>query len=118
MVGVGKRTLQTIQYGLENAASLHCARLAHTNRRYCDWENSESTTMPKENSINGGKENHDLYAVDKIIRHTDKGSSIKYFVRWYGYSKADDTAEPLYHIPQHFIDAYWRRIAKKKTKRV
>lgn len=43
------------------------------------------------------------------------GPDLRYVVRRYGYSEADNTAEAPYHIPQLFIDAYWRRLDKQKN---
>lgn len=57
------------------------------------------------------------YAVDRIVGHTGHGAERKYIVRWYGYTQAEDTAEPPSHIPPHFIQRYWTRVHRRMAKR-
>lgn len=39
-----------------------------------------------------------------------------YVVRCYWYSKVEDTTEPPHHVPQHFINVYWRQFDKLRKK--
>lgn len=51
------------------------------------------------------------YAVDCVVCHGE-GDKVRYIVRWYGHSIADDTVEPLEHIPEYFIIRYWCCVQK------
>lgn len=46
------------------------------------------------------------YAVDGIVRVIGKGNKVKYVVRWYGYTSADDTVEPPVHIPEQLFTGF------------
>lgn len=54
------------------------------------------------------------HVVHKTVRHVSFGPQLEYVVRWYGCSKADDTAMPPVHTPQYFIDTYWRQFDKRR----
>lgn len=41
--------------------------------------------------------------VDCIVYHLDRGSNVKYVVRWYGNVCTDITAEPPKHTLEHSI---------------
>lgn len=52
--------------------------------------------------------------------HINTKDGIRYIVRWYGYTAADDTAKPTKNIPEPFISPYWvhlqcqRRIKRQR----
>lgn len=48
-------------------------------------------------------DNSNIYAVDHIFCHMNTKDGTRYIVRWYGYTTAEDTAEPSNNIPDHFI---------------
>lgn len=54
------------------------------------------------------------FVVDEIILHEGPKHAGKYTVRWYGYSSVDDIVKPTNHIPQNFIDRYWRKLLQSK----
>lgn len=62
------------------------------------------------------QEGDDTYAVYKNLRHAVPVSCLWYAVPRYGYSNADDTAEPPQHIHQEYIDVYRQRFEKRKKK--
>jgi Chromo (CHRromatin Organisation MOdifier) domain len=49
--------------------------------------------------------------MDKIVglRKTDDGTW-RYLVRWYGYTREDDTWDPAAHISDNVIRRYHRRV--------
>jgi Chromo (CHRromatin Organisation MOdifier) domain len=51
------------------------------------------------------------FVIDKIVglRKADDGTW-SYKVRWYGYTAADDTWEPAYHLPGNMVRRYHRRV--------
>ena len=58
------------------------------------------------------------YVVEKIMNHRGKPDRRQYRVRWYGFDSADETWEPSEHIPEHFINGYWRRRRNAEAKSV
>lgn len=124
MTGVNDNALQILKDGLENTVSIHRATLSPISRHQYDDDSAdkkehsgaeEPSSNTKTDEQRGGDNN--TYAVERIVRHVGSGSHVRYVVQWYGYSKADDTTEPLHHIPQHFIEAYWRRFNERKEKK-
>lgn len=53
------------------------------------------------------------YAFSCIVRHTGKCTSVKYVIRFHGYTTADDTFESPHNIPQHLISYYWHRVQRE-----
>lgn len=53
------------------------------------------------------------YAVNPLMHHVSKGATVKYFVRWSGYTPANDTINPPKGIFKHFITRCWCRVRKK-----
>lgn len=108
-LGVRDSTIKLLQDRLENTVSIHWATLALKSWLYYrepSWEAVES----REEKVCFGKDiekDHnnvnDLYVIEKIVRNANEGSLQQYVVQWYGCSNADDTPEPLYHIPQWFV---------------
>lgn len=49
------------------------------------------------------------YGVLLIVSHSNTSGEVKYFVRCYGYTLADNTAEPPEQIPEHFNSHCWLR---------
>lgn len=127
IMGVNDNTVRIVQDGLENTVSVYRATLAPSSRRYCDRAYREQ--QRKENSSAGEKscleinmeESHhkadSLYVVDQIVRHIGYRTQLKYVVRWYGYTKADDITKPLHHTSRCFIDAHWRRFDKQRRRK-
>lgn len=56
------------------------------------------------------------YIVEKTMRHIEKPLDIKYAVRWYRYSKTQETLEPAEQNFQHFRDCYRRQQKKGNNK--
>jgi hypothetical protein len=50
------------------------------------------------------------YVMEKIVgaRQLPDGN-LRYRVRWYGYSREDDTWEPASHLPKSVLRKYHRR---------
>lgn len=67
--------------------------------------------------INVNKDDVDTreYAVQRIVRHTEKDGRTHYVVQWQGCTSKDDTVEPQEHLPDHYITQYWWRICKLMT---
>lgn len=57
------------------------------------------------NNSGGGK----VYKVDKIVEETSSGPLVMCVFYAYGYVKADNAVEPPNHMPQKFMDMYYRR---------
>lgn len=53
------------------------------------------------------------YAVHCVMSHKGESDNVRYVVRLYGYTFAEDRVEPLEHIPEHFITCYWGRLNGK-----
>lgn len=73
---------------------------------------TRDTKLEEENSINELRK----YAVDRIFGHIGCGNNVKYFLRSYRVTPADDKVERSAHIPEHFITRYWHQMRKKDTK--
>lgn len=54
------------------------------------------------------------YTVDRIVRHTWSGQSLKYVVRWLRYTPNDDRFQLPEHIPQLLIARFWRRTQRQQ----
>jgi hypothetical protein len=48
----------------------------------------------------------DVFTVEAILGHKYEGSTIKYLIRWEGYSEQDDTYEPTECISLALVAAY------------
>lgn len=107
-------TLRILQDRLEKRVTTHRATMAPDSSRYYDESklDNKGSTEDEPCSEGNAEETHpndkDLHVVDRIVRHFASGPCLKYVIRWYGYSEAEDNAEPRQHIPQNFFDAYWR----------
>lgn len=55
------------------------------------------------------------YRVTRIVRHISEGDNVRFVVRWYGYTSADDTVKPPEHIFEHLITRYWRRVMRNEV---
>lgn len=86
-----------LQNGLENTVIIQRAIMAQNLRPYCDEPKQDSEGSTEKEPYSGGdsREAHrnvkDYYVVDRSVRHNDSWPSLKYVVRWHGYSEADDT---------------------------
>lgn len=49
------------------------------------------------------------YALDRIVSHEFSVDYIRYRIFWYGHTSEQDTLEAADHLPQHFIQGYWKR---------
>lgn len=112
-------TLNIIQVDLSNTVLINHATLDPGHRRYCDSPvtDEDSASSFTQVLLKKDRSQQGTYAVARIFRHVGKGSKLMYVVKWYGYTKTDDTAEPPRHINQRFIGSYWNRVLKKKQKK-
>lgn len=58
------------------------------------------------------------YNINNIVKHVGRGRQRKYFVRWLGYNGREDTLEPPTTLPQHFINASWKRGRKSEKSKL
>jgi hypothetical protein len=65
---------------------------------------------PEEPEIVSTDVNQPEYVMEKIVgaRQLPDGS-LRYLVRWYRYSREDDTWEPAAHLPKNFLRKYYLR---------
>lgn len=56
------------------------------------------------------------FVIDKLVGHRRIPTGMQYRVRWYGYDPTEDTFEPAEHLPQPFIDRYWRAHSRSRAK--
>jgi chromodomain protein Y len=57
------------------------------------------------------------YVFERIVGiRKEKDGSFRYRVRWYGYSRNDDTWEPSHHLPEDIVQRYHRRVGLPYTK--
>lgn len=56
------------------------------------------------------------FALYRLARHGKKADNVKYIIRWYGYTLADDIVKLRAHIPEHFVTQHWRQSQKKETR--
>lgn len=123
MIGTNDTTLKILQDRLEDTISTHQAVLSFNSRCLCDDDRTdkkehcgaEEYYSDRETDDHRGKTDR-IYVVDKILGHIGSGPRLQYVPRWYGYSKADDTAGRHHRIPQQFIDVYWRHRNKREKK--
>lgn len=57
------------------------------------------------------------FTVKRIVNQVLIDRETNYVFRWYGYSTADDTTEPLENIPEHLVVEYRNRWNLKGWKR-
>lgn len=55
----------------------------------------------------------EAYVVYKYMRYTGIGNNIEYVLSWYDFTPLDDSAEPTYCIPEHFITSFCQHYYKK-----
>ena len=56
------------------------------------------------------KKNEEEYVFEKIVgARVGKNGKNEYKVRWFGYSRDDDTWEPASHLPEAALKRYHRR---------
>lgn len=89
---------------------MHGAALSPMSRRHCDEDRiDEENGLKKQDprwetgSDEGRAGTDNTYVATRIVRHNGFGSRLRYVLRLYGYSNADDTARrsPLHSIYLH-----------------
>ena len=56
------------------------------------------------------------YTVKTIVNHcVDRNGEMRYQVRWFGFSAAQDTWEPEHHLPKEVAQRYWREVTAANT---
>lgn len=117
IVDDGGHTLKIVLDGSENTVSNYRTTMIPGHRGYWDSPVTErdSASSSKPDSNNVDRSQQGTYIVDKNVCHVRKGAKLRYVGRRYGYTKTKDTTELSHHIPQCFIDSYWRRVSKKEN---
>jgi Chromo (CHRromatin Organisation MOdifier) domain len=65
---------------------------------------------------NDSSANEAEYVFKRIVGiRKEKDGSLRHRVRWYGYSRNDDTWEPSYHLPEDAVQCYHRRVGLPYT---
>lgn len=85
----------------------------HDNHAEREESQAGDTELKEEDVGNSLPEN----AEDRTVRHVWKEDNVKYVVRCYCYSPADDTVELPAHIPKHFMTHYWCPARKQHARR-
>lgn len=138
-IGVNPHTLVIDDAGIQNLVSFDLVTLArlppaasipledemeitHTEgKNYIMAQNTDGDNELTTEGINGPAATDTAptprvqeFFVELIVQHEGPKRSRRYKVRWYGYLAVDDMVETANHIPQHFIDRYWRKILQSK----
>lgn len=123
MTGRKDNTLCIDQDRKRNIVSIHRATKISTSWSHCYRNGTAGAKVPAEqeprleNNSNTGRDGNDnTYVFLKIVRHIASGLSLKFLIRYYGFSKTDKTASP-HQIPQYCIYASRRRFEKRRKTR-
>lgn len=118
---VGGITLQILRDGLKNTSYIPSSTFSFTLTRSCDDEPADKEDHFSEEEHHSDREfdenrcaNDNTYIVNSVVRHVGTKTYLRYVVRCKRYSTAEDATKPSNYIPQHFTDAYWRRLDKRR----
>jgi hypothetical protein len=76
-----------------------------------DSEGAQTGELPTEDTHSGNEQTTDEYVFERIVgtKKADDGTML-YRVRWFGYTRDEDTWEPHEHLPISALRRYHRRI--------
>jgi hypothetical protein len=107
LIRIGEDDVRVSNTRVTHAPSPQTETLPHGDNlddSHGELRNATSDPTPKETD-------EPEYVMDKIVglRKADDGTW-RYRVRWYGYTREDDTWEPAAHISDNVIRRYHRRV--------